>query len=62
MNDLTRLETLVLNIPQKLVEQYPHCAELGGNFNVGKLMYRNIQTMYVQEKEELEELDQTVTS
>ena len=47
VGDLTRLEALVLSIPQKLVEQHPQCAELGGPFNLGKLMYRNIQTMYV---------------
>ena len=47
VGDLTRLEALVLSIPQKLVEQHPQCAELGAPLNLGKLMYRNIQTMYV---------------
>ncbi len=44
--DLTRLEALVLNIPQKLLDQYPHCAQLGAPLSVGKLMYRNVQIMY----------------
>lgn len=44
--DLTRLEALVLKIPQKLVDRHPQCTELGASLNIGRLMYRNIQTMY----------------
>ena len=44
--DLTRVEALVLNIPEKLLEKYPQCGELGATLNIGKLMYRNLQALY----------------
>ena len=41
-----RVEALVLNIPQQLQDQHPQCAKLGGPLNAGKVMYKDIQTMY----------------
>lgn len=48
--DLTRVEALVLNIPQQLLDKYPQCGELGGALSAGKVMYKDIQTMYCSEE------------
>lgn len=46
VSDLTRVESLVLSIPQKVLDQHPQCAELGAPLTIGKLMYRSMQTLY----------------
>ena len=46
VTDLTRVEALVLRIPQELLEKHPECGELGGPLSVGTVMYPDIQNLY----------------